>query len=91
MPDRKPNHEPIERRPSRAPQAEAVRVTGEQLQAQSAGALSRIKPMLESVDMSIRQERATDESIDDFCEELKRINNTFLDTQERIRAGLPAS
>jgi hypothetical protein len=91
MPDRKPNHEPVEQRASRSPQAEAAPVTGEQLQAQSQGALARLIPLMESVNMSIRQERATDETLEAACETLKEINDTFLDCQAKIRAGLPAS
>jgi hypothetical protein len=90
MPDRKPNHEPAEHRP-RPRGADAAPLTAEQLQARSQGALSRLIPLMESVNMSIRQERADDDSLEAACETLKEINDTFLDCQEKIRAGLPPS
>lgn len=63
------------------------RKTAEQLQAESQAALARIRPIMESVDMSIRQERADNKSLEAAFEDLKAINQTFLRCQKAIRGG----
>lgn len=94
LPAQERDRHPLARRQraegGRQPTAEGEPLTGEQLQMQSRGALGRIVPLMEGLNMSIRQERATDESIQATCDDLKEINATFLDIQAQLLAGLPA-
>jgi uncharacterized protein YbcC (UPF0753/DUF2309 family) len=65
----------------------AEKKTAEQLQAESQAALARIRPIMDSIDMSIRQERADNKSLEQAFDDLKAINKTFRKCQDAIRSG----
>jgi hypothetical protein len=63
--------------------------TAEDLQAESLALLSRVKPLLDSIDMAIRREAGA-KGIKDSLKDLEEIANGFRKVQDQIRKGIQA-